>query len=74
MKVISYTLRDIKDEESYMESMGQARTSEVLRDARIGNTKYQPIKFIRNLAKIKDYFVIDISTSILFVILVLTGS
>jgi hypothetical protein len=36
LKVISYTLRDIKDEESYMESMGQARTSEVLRDARIG--------------------------------------
>ena len=37
MQVISYTLRDIKDEESYMESMGEARTSEVLRDARIGN-------------------------------------
>jgi hypothetical protein len=36
VQVISYTLRDIKDEESYMESMGQARTSEVLRDARIG--------------------------------------
>ena len=36
LQVISYTLRDIKDEESYMESMGQARTSEVLRDARIG--------------------------------------
>jgi hypothetical protein len=39
LKVISYTLRDIKDEESYMESMGQARTSEVLRDARIGNNQ-----------------------------------
>ena len=29
-------MKDIKDEESYMESMGQARTSQVLRDARIG--------------------------------------
>ena len=38
VQVISYTLRDIKDEESYMESMGEARTSEVLRDARIGTT------------------------------------
>jgi hypothetical protein len=54
LKVISYTLRDIKDEESYMESMGQARTSEVLRDARIGNTEYQRIKFMRNLSKINE--------------------
>ena len=38
-QVISYTLRDIKDEESYMESMGEARTSEVLRDARIGEAE-----------------------------------
>ncbi|XP_023331804.1 flotillin-1 [Eurytemora carolleeae] len=39
IQVISFTLRDIKDEESYMESMGQARTSEVLRDARIGEAE-----------------------------------
>jgi len=39
IQVISYTLRDIKDEESYMESMGEARTSEVLRDARIGEAE-----------------------------------
>lgn len=38
-QVISYTLRDIKDDESYMESMGEARTSEVLRDARIGEAE-----------------------------------
>lgn len=39
IQVISYTLRDIKDEENYMESMGQARTSEVRRDARIGEAE-----------------------------------
>lgn len=39
IEVISYTLRDIKDDESYMESMGEARTSEVLRDARIGEAE-----------------------------------
>ena len=38
-QVISYTLRDIKDEESYIESMGQARTTEILRDARIGEAE-----------------------------------
>merc|ERR1712038_480606 len=39
ISIISYTLREIKDEESYMESMGQSRTSEVLRDARIGEAE-----------------------------------
>ena len=39
IQVISYTLREIKDEENYMESMGQARTAEVLRDARIGEAE-----------------------------------
>ena len=38
-QIISYTLREIKDEESYMESMGQSRTSEVQRDARIGEAE-----------------------------------
>merc|ERR1719418_156511 len=39
IQVISYTLREIKDDENYMESMGQARTAEVLRDARIGEAE-----------------------------------
>merc|ERR1712012_357620 len=32
-------IREIKDDENYMESMGQARTVEVLRDARIGEAE-----------------------------------
>lgn len=39
IQVISYTIREIKDDENYMESMGQARTAEVLRDARIGEAE-----------------------------------
>jgi len=46
IQVISYTLRDIKDDESYMESMGQARTSEVRRDARIGEAQCTRDKMI----------------------------
>ncbi len=38
-QVISYTLKDIKDEEQYMVSLGMARTSEVVRDARIGEAE-----------------------------------
>ncbi len=37
--MISYTLKDIKDEDQYMCSLGMARTSEVQRDARIGEAE-----------------------------------
>jgi flotillin len=34
--VVSYTLKDIRDDEGYLKALGMARTSEVKRDARIG--------------------------------------
>ncbi|KAL1516671.1 hypothetical protein ABEB36_000553 [Hypothenemus hampei] len=34
--VVSYTIKDIRDEEGYLKSLGMARTAEVKRDARIG--------------------------------------
>ena len=39
IQVISYTLKDIKDEDSYMVSLGMARTAEIVRDARIGEAE-----------------------------------
>ncbi len=39
IQVISYTLKDIKDEDQYMVSLGMARTAEVVRDARIGEAE-----------------------------------
>ena len=38
-QVISYTLKDVKDEDEYMFSLGMARTSEIQRDARIGEAE-----------------------------------
>ena len=38
-QVISYTLSSIKDEDEYMVSLGMARTSEIQRDARIGEAE-----------------------------------
>ena len=38
-QVISYTLKDVKDEDQYMVSLGMARTSEIQRDARIGEAE-----------------------------------
>jgi len=37
--VVSYTLKDIRDEEGYLRSLGLARTSQVKRDARIGEAE-----------------------------------
>lgn len=46
--VVSYTLKDIRDEEGYLQSLGMARTAEVKRDARIGEAE------ARADAKIKE--------------------
>ncbi|CAH0392217.1 unnamed protein product [Bemisia tabaci] len=37
--VVSYTLKDIRDEDGYLKSLGMARTAEVKRDARIGEAE-----------------------------------
>ncbi|XP_045206401.1 flotillin-1-like isoform X3 [Mercenaria mercenaria] len=39
--VVSYTLKDIRDEEGYLRSLGMARTAQVKRDARIGESEAQ---------------------------------
>ncbi|KAK7094894.1 flotillin-1-like isoform X1 [Littorina saxatilis] len=37
--VVSYTLKDIRDEEGYLKSLGMSRTAQVKRDARIGEAE-----------------------------------
>jgi flotillin len=37
--VVSYTLKDIRDDEGYLRSLGMARTAQVKRDARIGEAE-----------------------------------
>ncbi|XP_052220517.1 flotillin-1-like isoform X2 [Dreissena polymorpha] len=39
--VVSYTLKDIRDEEGYLKSLGMARTAQVQRDAKIGEAEAQ---------------------------------
>lgn len=36
LSIISFTIRDIRDEEGYLDALGKARTAEVKRDATIG--------------------------------------
>jgi len=39
ISVVSYTLKDIRDEEGYLKALGMARTAQVKRDARIGEAQ-----------------------------------
>jgi flotillin len=36
LQIVSLTIRDIRDDQGYLDALGQARTAEVKRDARIG--------------------------------------
>ncbi|XP_045900483.1 flotillin-1-like [Micropterus dolomieu] len=39
--VVSYTLKDVHDDQDYLHSLGKARTAQVQRDARIGEAQYK---------------------------------
>jgi flotillin len=39
ISVVSYTIKDIKDEEGYLKALGMPRTAQVKRDARIGEAE-----------------------------------
>ena len=39
LEIVSYTIKDIQDDEGYLESLGKTRTAEVKRDARIGEAE-----------------------------------
>ncbi|PAA82359.1 hypothetical protein BOX15_Mlig013837g1 [Macrostomum lignano] len=41
ISVVSYTLKDIKDDEGYLKALGLSRTAQVKRDARIGEAEAQ---------------------------------
>nr|AID21727.1 flotillin-1 [Dugesia japonica]APU52171.1 flotillin-1 [Dugesia japonica] len=39
ISVVSYTIKDISDEQGYLKALGQTRTAQVIRDARIGEAE-----------------------------------
>ncbi|XP_053200372.1 flotillin-1-like [Panonychus citri] len=45
--IVSYTIKDISDEEGYLKALGMARTAEVKRDARIGEAEAQRDSLIK---------------------------
>uniref|UniRef100_A0A674MPW0 Flotillin n=1 Tax=Takifugu rubripes TaxID=31033 RepID=A0A674MPW0_TAKRU len=45
--VVSYTLKDVHDDQDYLHSLGKARTAQVQKDARIGEAQYKRDAVIR---------------------------
>ncbi|KAI5620481.1 flotillin-1 [Silurus asotus] len=45
--VVSYTLKDVHDDQDYLNSLGKARTAQVQKDARIGEAQYKRDAVIR---------------------------
>ena len=39
LEIVSYTIKDVKDDEGYLEALGRKRTAEVKKDARIGEAE-----------------------------------
>jgi len=39
LEIVSFTIKDVKDDEGYLEALGRKRTAEVKRDARIGEAE-----------------------------------
>ncbi|CAG5889162.1 unnamed protein product [Menidia menidia] len=47
ISVVSYTLKDVHDDQDYLHSLGKARTAQVQKDARIGEAQYKRDSVIR---------------------------
>uniref|UniRef100_A0A8D3C2K6 Flotillin n=1 Tax=Scophthalmus maximus TaxID=52904 RepID=A0A8D3C2K6_SCOMX len=45
--VVSYTLKDVHDDQDYLHSLGKARTAQVQKDARMGEAQYKRDAVIR---------------------------
>lgn len=52
--VVSYTIKDISDEEGYLAALGQARTAEVKRDARIGEAQARRDALIKEAVAVEE--------------------
>uniref|UniRef100_A0A8C1LH38 Flotillin n=1 Tax=Cyprinus carpio TaxID=7962 RepID=A0A8C1LH38_CYPCA len=54
ISVVSYTLKDVHDDQDYLHSLGKARTAQVQKDARIGEAKNKRDAVIREANAIQE--------------------
>ncbi|KAG5856243.1 hypothetical protein ANANG_G00005980 [Anguilla anguilla] len=54
ISVVSYTLKDVHDDQDYLHSLGKARTAQVQRDARIGEAQYKRDAVIREAQAMQE--------------------
>uniref|UniRef100_A0A673NQB8 Flotillin n=1 Tax=Sinocyclocheilus rhinocerous TaxID=307959 RepID=A0A673NQB8_9TELE len=54
ISVVSYTLKDVHDDQEYLHSLGKARTAQVQKDARIGEAKNKRDAVIREANAVQE--------------------
>ncbi|XP_061092313.1 flotillin-1b [Conger conger] len=54
ISVVSYTLKDVHDDQHYLHSLGKARTAQVQKDARIGEAQYKRDAVIREAQAMQE--------------------
>uniref|UniRef100_A0A8C6KG18 Flotillin n=1 Tax=Nothobranchius furzeri TaxID=105023 RepID=A0A8C6KG18_NOTFU len=52
--VVSYTLKDVHDDQDYLHSLGKARTAQVQKDARIGEAQYKRDSVIKEAQAMQE--------------------
>uniref|UniRef100_A0A8C7X4R6 Flotillin n=1 Tax=Oryzias sinensis TaxID=183150 RepID=A0A8C7X4R6_9TELE len=52
--VVSYTLKDVHDDQDYLNSLGKARTAQVQKDARIGEAQYKRDSVIKEARAMQE--------------------
>jgi flotillin len=59
LEIVSFTIRDIRDEQGYLDALGRKRTAEVTRDAEIGEAEATRDAMIRRAEAQRDAAVVE---------------
>ncbi|MYI83449.1 MAG: flotillin family protein [Chloroflexi bacterium] len=59
LEIVSFTIRDIRDEQGYLDALGRKRTAEVTRDAEIGEAEAERDAAIRRAEAQRDAAIVE---------------
>ena len=59
LEIVSFTIRDIRDDQGYLDALGRRRTAEVTRDAEIGEAEAERDAAIRRAEAARDAAIVE---------------
>ena len=63
LEIVSFTIRDIRDDQGYLDALGRKRTAEVTRDAEIGEAEAERDASIRRAEAQRDAAIVEASAN-----------